>query len=57
MMQPEEEVDERSYSTDEELDNFDWDSAMKAHKPEEKEEVQEESMEDLLGDFLSQMNK
>ena len=55
--QPEEEVDERSYSTDEELDNFDWDSAMKAHKPEEKEEVQEESMEDLLGDFLSQMNK
>ncbi|MBW3110428.1 ribosomal L1 domain-containing protein [Bacillus sp. MCCB 382] len=53
---PEEVVDERSYSTDEELDNFDWDSAM---KPQEAagEEPKEESMDDLLGDFLAQMNK
>ncbi|MDX8345393.1 hypothetical protein [Rossellomorea sp. YZS02] len=53
---PEEVVDERSYSTDEELDNFDWDSAM---KPQEtvSEEPKEESMDDLLGDFLAQMNK
>ena len=53
---PEEVVDERSYSTDEELDNFDWESAM---KPEEtvKENPTEESMDDLLGDFLAQMNK
>ncbi|KPL58218.1 hypothetical protein [Rossellomorea vietnamensis] len=53
---PEEVVDERSYSTDEELDNFDWDNAM---KPEEtvNEEPKEESMDDLLGDFLAQMNK
>ncbi|WP_374055302.1 hypothetical protein [Rossellomorea sp. FM04394] len=52
---PEEVEDERSYSTDEELDNFDWDNAM---KPQETvEEPKEETMEDLLGDFLSQMNK
>ncbi|UXH43010.1 ribosomal L1 domain-containing protein [Rossellomorea vietnamensis] len=53
---PEEAVDERSYSTDEELDNFDWDSAM---KPQEtvNEDLKEESMDDLLGDFLAQMNK
>jgi hypothetical protein len=53
---PEEVVDERSYSTDEELDNFDWDSAM---KPQDsvKDEPKEESMDDLLGDFLAQMNK
>ncbi|BCB06038.1 hypothetical protein [Bacillus sp. KH172YL63] len=51
----EEEVDDRSHSTDEELDNFDWESAV---KPEvEKVEEPEETMEDLLGDFLSQMNK
>ncbi|PFG04221.1 hypothetical protein [Bacillus sp. es.034] len=53
---PEEVEDERSYSTDEELDNFDWDSAM---KPQEtvNEDPKEESMDDLLGDFLAQMNK
>ncbi|PFA68078.1 hypothetical protein CN378_08180 [Bacillus sp. AFS015802] len=53
---PEEVVDERSYSTDEELENFDWESAM---KPQESanEEPKEESMDDLLGDFLAQMNK
>ncbi len=54
---PEEEIeDERSYSTDAELDNFDWESAMKTQEVIE-EEPKEESMEDLLGDFLSQMNK
>ena len=53
---PEEVVDERSYSTDEELDNFDWDSAMKPQETVE-EEPKEESMDDLLGDFLAQMNK
>ena len=53
---PEEVVDERSYSTDEELDNFDWDSAMKPQETVSKE-PKEESMDDLLGDFLAQMNK
>ncbi|MGR3766259.1 hypothetical protein [Rossellomorea sp. NS-SX7] len=51
------EVEERSHSTDEDLDDFDWESAMKSRQPEEEEEPKEESMEDLLGDFLSQMNK
>jgi hypothetical protein len=51
------EVEEKSHSTDEELDNFDWDHAMKAQEPDKEEEIVEESMEDLLGDFLAQMNK
>jgi hypothetical protein len=56
--QPDEpEVEERKHSTDEDLDDFDWESAMKSQDGEEKEEPKEESMEDLLGDFLSQMNK
>ncbi|XXM72722.1 hypothetical protein ACQ0QQ_02155 [Lysinibacillus sphaericus] len=50
-------AEERSHSTDEDLDDFDWESAMKSRQPEEDEESKEESMEDLLGDFLSQMNK
>jgi hypothetical protein len=50
-------VEERTHSTDEDLDDFDWDSAMKSRDPSEKEQPKEESMEDLLGDFLSQMNK
>jgi hypothetical protein len=50
-------VEERSHSTDEDLDDFDWESAMKSRQPEEGKEPKEESMEDLLGDFLSQMNK
>jgi hypothetical protein len=56
--QPDEpEVEERKHSTDEDLDDFDWESAMKSQDGEETEEPKEESMEDLLGDFLSQMNK
>jgi hypothetical protein len=56
--QPDEpEMEERKHSTDEDLDDFDWESAMKSQDGEEKEEPKEESMEDLLGDFLSQMNK
>ncbi|MCP3739895.1 hypothetical protein [Rossellomorea sp. BNER] len=53
----EDKVEEKSHSTDEELDNFDWDHAMKAQEPDKEEEIVEESMEDLLGDFLAQMNK
>ncbi|MCA1054989.1 hypothetical protein LCM10_08330 [Rossellomorea aquimaris] len=51
------EVEERTHSTDEDLDDFDWESAMKSREPEEDKEPKEETMEDLLGDFLSQMNK
>jgi hypothetical protein len=50
-------VEERTHSTDEDLDDFDWNSAMKTQDPADEKEQEEESMEDLLGDFLSQMNK
>ncbi|WP_026695907.1 hypothetical protein [Peribacillus kribbensis] len=40
---------------DADLDDFDW-SAAKKEIPEE-ESSEEETLEDLLGDFLSQMNK
>ncbi|MBN3553680.1 hypothetical protein JYA63_05360 [Fictibacillus nanhaiensis] len=43
---------------DDDLSQFDWDSA-KRDEPEEKEESvsPEQEMEDLLGDFLAHMNK
>jgi hypothetical protein len=50
-------AEERTHTTDEDLDDFDWDQAMKSRDPAEEEQPKEESMEDLLGDFLSQMNK
>ena len=43
-------------SSDEDLDQFDWESAMKPEEPVVNES-EEESLDDLLGDFLSQMNK
>lgn len=44
-------------STDEtdDLDNFTWESAKE--EPPVEEEEQEETLDDLLGDFLAQMNK
>ncbi|MDR4935068.1 hypothetical protein RGU11_01590 [Rossellomorea marisflavi] len=42
--------------SDEDLDQFDWESAMKPEEPI-GDESEEESLDDLLGDFLSQMNK
>jgi hypothetical protein len=42
--------------SDEDLDQFDWESAMKPEEPV-ADESEEESLDDLLGDFLSQMNK
>lgn len=43
---------------DDDLSQFDWNSA-KRDEPEEKEETEspEQEMEDLLGDFLAHMNK
>lgn len=38
------------------LDAFDWDSAKPSNSAEDKQE-EEESLESLLGDFLSSMNK
>jgi hypothetical protein len=45
-----------SEGQNDDLDHFDWNSAMKANE-DDHEEVVEEDMDSLLGDFLSQMNK
>lgn len=43
---------------DDDLDDFDWETAKKVETSIfEKEEEQVEDLEDLLGDFLAQMNK
>ncbi|XZF76090.1 hypothetical protein ACSBO6_00450 [Bacillus sp. AL-1R] len=42
---------------DDDLDNFNWDAASKSEISAAKEEIEEEDMDSLLGDFLAQMNK
>lgn len=45
---------------DDDLMNFDWDQVKKEHATtveDSEESVENESMDDLLGDFLSRMNK
>jgi hypothetical protein len=42
---------------DDDLDNFDWEKAKKVEVPYLEVEEEEEDAEDLLGDFLAQMNK
>ena len=50
------EVHAMSIAEDDDLDNFDWESARESqHFVAEEEE--EEDTDDLLGDFLAQMNK
>ncbi|MES9681916.1 hypothetical protein CN514_05195 [Bacillus sp. AFS001701] len=39
------------------LDNFNWEAASKSEISAAKEEIEEEDMDSLLGDFLAQMNK
>ncbi|MBO9130145.1 hypothetical protein [Bacillus sp. 165] len=39
------------------LDNFDWEQVQQSEVFNQVEEQEEEKMEDLLGDFLAQMNK
>lgn len=58
------EVNQEVFQTDDELEddlrNFDWDKAKQEHASSEEdseENVEEEDVEDLLGDFLSNMNK
>lgn len=54
------EVHAPSLVEDDDLDNFDWDMAKESQffvTEEEKAEEEEEDMDDLLGDFLAQMNK
>ena len=44
--------------SDDDLHAFDWEAAKRnMDVTEEKEEVREESLDDLLGDFLNKMNK
>lgn len=52
----EEDIHVRLPVSDAELDNFDWNDNA-AIVEESSEEVKEESLDDLLGDFLAQMNK
>ncbi|UPM54309.1 hypothetical protein [Gottfriedia acidiceleris] len=48
---------ERKADRDDDLDNFDWEAASKSEISAAKEEIEEEDMDSLLGDFLAQMNK
>lgn len=52
----EEDIHIRLPVSEAELDNFDWNDSA-AVVEESSEEVKEESLDDLLGDFLAQMNK
>ncbi|PGL71216.1 hypothetical protein [Bacillus sp. AFS055030] len=47
----------RKSDLDDDLDNFNWDAASKREISAAKEEIEEEDMDSLLGDFLAQMNK
>ena len=44
-------------SMDDDLDSFVWDSIRQTEITEEETEEKEEDLDDLLGDFLSKMNK
>ncbi|WP_078429625.1 hypothetical protein [Alkalihalobacterium alkalinitrilicum] len=47
------------HELDDDLDNFNWNEAKQemASSVEEEQEKEEESIDDLLGDFLAEMNK
>lgn len=51
------EVYSKSADEDDDLDNFDWEMAKESQLFVTEEEGEEEDMDDLLGDFLAQMNK
>jgi hypothetical protein len=48
---------EKQDELDLELDNFDWSDGGEVKNDPRDEEEKEESLDDLLGDFLAQMNK
>jgi hypothetical protein len=48
---------EKQDELDLELDNFDWNDGGEVKNDPRDEEEKEESLDDLLGDFLAQMNK
>ncbi|MEH7347935.1 hypothetical protein [Gottfriedia acidiceleris] len=47
----------RKSDRDDDLDNFNWEAASKSEISAAQEEIEEEDMDSLLGDFLAQMNK
>ncbi|MGG0178155.1 hypothetical protein [Gottfriedia acidiceleris] len=47
----------RKADRDDDLDNFNWEAVSKSEISAAKEEIEEEDMDSLLGDFLAQMNK
>ncbi|PGM59254.1 hypothetical protein [Bacillus sp. AFS053548] len=47
----------RKADRDDDLDNFNWEVASKNEISAAEEDIEEEDMDSLLGDFLSQMNK
>lgn len=49
-------ISSKSYN-DDDLENFDWEIASKNEISAVEEEIEEEDMDSLLGDFLAQMNK
>jgi hypothetical protein len=53
----EEEVPVFTADADDDLDDIDWSSVQLEDRSAESEDQEEESMEDLLGDFLAHMNK
>jgi hypothetical protein len=52
----EEEIPAFTDGADDDLDDIDW-SSVQIDRSAESEDQEEESMEDLLGDFLAHMNK
>ncbi|WP_028401744.1 hypothetical protein [Ectobacillus panaciterrae] len=51
------EIKSANPTRDDDLDDFDWESAKQTQPIHVEEEGEIESVEDLLGDFLAQMNK
>lgn len=56
-LKPEAIDQEESVSRENDLDDFDWSQTEIANSSEERQPEKEESLDELLGDFLAQMNK
>lgn len=56
-LKPEAIDQEESVSRENDLDDFDWSQTEITNSSEDREPEKEESLDELLGDFLAQMNK
>ncbi|MGN8646133.1 hypothetical protein ACTNEO_06870 [Gracilibacillus sp. HCP3S3_G5_1] len=57
-LEKENEIEQRQETLEDDLDSFNWEEAVKENRQEEEQEKTEEAdLDDLLGDFLSKMNK